>query len=51
MIIQCAAPGSFWPRSLVAEPHSLPNGHAVGSNAALWQQQMDAFLKAIEQPQ
>jgi pimeloyl-ACP methyl ester carboxylesterase len=29
--------------------HSLPSGHAVASNAALWERQVDAFLKTIDQ--
>ena len=28
--------------------HSLPNAHLVPSDATLWQQQVDAFLKTIE---
>jgi pimeloyl-ACP methyl ester carboxylesterase len=29
--------------------HSLPSGHAVAPNAALWERQVDAFLKAVDQ--
>ena len=29
--------------------HSLPSGHAVAPNAALWERQVDAFLKTIDQ--
>jgi pimeloyl-ACP methyl ester carboxylesterase len=31
----------------VAE-HQLPSGHAIASNAALWERQVDTFLSAIE---
>lgn len=31
------------------DDHSLPSGHVVASNAALWERQVDAFLKAIDQ--
>jgi dienelactone hydrolase len=29
--------------------HSLPSGHGVASNATLWERQVDAFLKTIDQ--
>ena len=29
--------------------HSLPSGHMVATNAALWERQVDAFLKAMDQ--
>jgi pimeloyl-ACP methyl ester carboxylesterase len=29
--------------------HSLPSGHIVASNVALWERQVDAFLKTIEE--
>lgn len=29
--------------------HSLPSGHAIASNVALWESQADAFLRALEQ--
>jgi hypothetical protein len=29
--------------------HSLPSGHFVASDPALWGRQMDAFLKAVDQ--
>ncbi|MCA1636507.1 MAG: hypothetical protein LC802_23165 [Acidobacteria bacterium] len=31
------------------DDHSLPSGHNVASNAALWERQVDAFLKVVDQ--